>query len=306
MATDFIDQLRKATFPTERRGGYSTSAVSSYLNELADWLETGGDDQTRAALVQREMERVGERTGTILSATQESADRMTAEAEAEAKRVRSEASTAAGEARAASEKYSTETRAAADEHARTVTEAADKQSAEVLQRADDQARATILEADSRLQKAVDAAAERTRGVEEEIAVLIGKRGEVTANLEQLVTALRVTIDGPGSQDFDLPEQSERPVRRPADVLEAAPSSRDRLETVAEHRVVTESAPVAEPTVEEPSEPMTGEEAVEDGEDLGEGFAYEQEMDDQERQQRRRSAGESADQPTDETNLADLL
>ena len=99
MATDFIDQLRKATFPTERRGGYSTSAVSAYLNELADWLETGGDDQTRAALVQREMERVGERTGSILSATQESADRMTAEAEADAKRVREEADAYANKTR---------------------------------------------------------------------------------------------------------------------------------------------------------------------------------------------------------------
>ena len=108
MATDFIDQLRKATFPTERRGGYSPRAVSAYLNELADWLETGGDDQTRAALVQREMERVGERTGSILSAAQESADRMTAEAETEAGQVRGDAESAAAEMRADADAYATE------------------------------------------------------------------------------------------------------------------------------------------------------------------------------------------------------
>jgi cell division septum initiation protein DivIVA len=324
MATDFIDQLRKATFPTERRGGYSTSAVSSYLNELADWLETGGDDQTRAALVQREMERVGERTGTILSATQESADRMRAEAEAEAKQVRSEA-----------EAYASKTRSSADEHARKATETAKRECADVLQSADEQARATIREADARMKKAVEEAAERTRGVEEEIARLVTRRGEITANLEQLVTALRVTIDGPGSQEFDLPEPAARPERsepppprRPAAVLEVVPNppddeleSEDELEpgpeTVAEHRVVEDVASRSRPLEPlefepEPTEPMVGEPATgEDettvqGEVSGEGFAYEDEMDEQERERRRRSAGQGTDPSTDETNLADLL
>ena len=333
MATDFIDQLRKATFPTERRGGYSTRAVSAYLNELADWLETGGDDQTRTALVQREMERVGERTGTILSATQESADRMTAEAEAEAKQIRSDA-----------DSYASETRSSADEHARKVTETAKRECADVLQRADDQARATIREADARLKKAVEEAAERTRGVEEEIAGLITKRGEITANLEALVTALRETIDGPGSQEFDLPEPSDRldrseppPQRRPAAVLEVVPNPPEpepepepgpepeiNPETVAEHPLVEESSSLSrplevteaesDPQLEiEPTEPMPEDEPATDEEETtvqdqatGEGFAYEDEMDDQERERRRRSASQSADQPTDETNLADLL
>ncbi len=315
MATDFIDQLREATFPTERRGGYSPSAVSAYLNELADWLETGGDDQTRAALVQREMERVGERTGSILSVAQESADRMTSEAEAEAKRVRGDA-----------EAYAKETRASADERARKVTETAKRECDAVLQRADDQARATIREADARLKKAVEEAAERTRGVEREIAGLIAKRGEITANLEQLVTALRVTIDGPGSQDFDLPDPSDRldrsepPPRKPAALLEVVPNptgaAQEQVgsEGVAEHQVIGESASSSRPLELEPTEPIPEEEQPDAGEgeteahemETGEGFDYEDEMDDQERERRRRSASQSADQPTDESNLADFL
>ena len=107
MATDFIDQLRTGLVPDRaarrlqpRRPSTPTSA------ELADWLETGGDDQSRAALVQREMERVGERTGAILSAAQESADRITSrgqrgggEARAEAEREASESARGRGRLR---------------------------------------------------------------------------------------------------------------------------------------------------------------------------------------------------------------
>ena len=66
MASDRIDRiegLRTHQFPTERRGGYDRAAVDAYLADLADWLET---DEAKAAIAQREIERVGERTGAIL------------------------------------------------------------------------------------------------------------------------------------------------------------------------------------------------------------------------------------------------
>ena len=203
-----------------------------------------------------------------------------------------------------------------------------------------------------MKKAVEEAAERTRGVEEEIAGLIARRSEITANLEQLVTALRVTIDGPGSQEFDLPEPAARldrseppPPRRPAAVLEVVPNPPEDedldpepepdiepalasdpepdSEIVAEHPVIEEtsrsrpleplrfedSEPDPEPTPTEPmfEEPTTGEdETTVQDEVSGEGFAYEDEMDEHERERRRRSASQGTDPSTDETNLADLL
>jgi len=44
---DSIDRIRSATFPVGRRG-YEKREVDRFLNKLADWLETGGGDQTRA------------------------------------------------------------------------------------------------------------------------------------------------------------------------------------------------------------------------------------------------------------------
>nr|MBA2521716.1 DivIVA domain-containing protein [Solirubrobacterales bacterium] len=170
MASDHIARLRNPAFPTERRGGYSTEAVDEYLREVADWLETGGSDQGRIAIVQREIERVGQRTGSILAAAQDTADRITAEAEEEAKGLR---------------------------------EAARSEAAEVRSGADAEAKGKLDEALSRLQQAGQYAAERTAMVERQIAELSGNREAIIANLEELASGIRTLVDGPGSADLDL-------------------------------------------------------------------------------------------------------
>jgi DivIVA domain-containing protein len=63
---DSIDRIRSATFPVGRRG-YEKREVDRFLNKLADWLESGGGDQTRAELLKRDLERVGQQTGKILT-----------------------------------------------------------------------------------------------------------------------------------------------------------------------------------------------------------------------------------------------
>lgn len=95
MDQDSIDRIRSATFPVGRRG-YEKREVDRFLNRLADWLETGGGDQTRAELVRREMERIGEQAGRILTDAHDVGEQLRAEAEREAKRIVEEA-----EARAA-------------------------------------------------------------------------------------------------------------------------------------------------------------------------------------------------------------
>src|SRR4051794_35675334 len=115
MATDRIDEMKSVQFPTERRGGYDRRAVDAYLAELADWLETGGGDEARRSVIQREMGRVGERTGEVLASAQAAADRVTSEAEAEAATLRSDAEREAEETRSAADEYAARTRTAADE-----------------------------------------------------------------------------------------------------------------------------------------------------------------------------------------------
>ena len=49
MDRDSIDRIRSATFPVGHRG-YEKREVDRFLSRLADWLETGGGDQTRAEI----------------------------------------------------------------------------------------------------------------------------------------------------------------------------------------------------------------------------------------------------------------
>lgn len=312
MATDFIEQLRNATFPVERRGGYSPQAVDGYLAELADWLETGGADQARAAVVQREMGRVGERTGTILSAAQESADRISAEAQGEAARLRADAERDSTEQRALADAYVAETRAAADayaadvreradEEARTAAETAAREAAEARAEADEHARLTIRDADARLARAEQQAAELKRDAEAELEDLIGKRQEVIANVEELATGLRAVVDGPGAADLNLPEEigsTEVTVRRGAGAHAVAehrvldPAAGEGRGAEAESPAGTSYAPPSdEPTA--PTEPV-----AEEDEDP--------ETDEQEVRRRRRASVDSAEGPTEETKLTELL
>ena len=62
MDKDSIERIRTATFGVARRG-YDKRQVDRFLEQLADWLETGGGDDARSEVVRTELERVGEQTG---------------------------------------------------------------------------------------------------------------------------------------------------------------------------------------------------------------------------------------------------
>ena len=90
MDRDSIDRIRSATFPIGRRG-YEKREVDRFLNRLADWLETGGGDQSRAELLRRDLERIGQQTGKILTDAHDIAEQLRAEADREAHRIVGEA-----------------------------------------------------------------------------------------------------------------------------------------------------------------------------------------------------------------------
>ncbi len=259
MADDFIDRLRNASFPTTRKGGYDPDAVDAYLRELADWLETGGSDETRASLIRREMERIGERTGGILAATQASADEMAKEAKAEAEEMRESARRDASEARSSADEYALETRRAADEHVRISAEAAAREASDLRTKAEAEAQEKIGKADALLQEAEAKAKARTAGVEQEIADLVKTRASIVENLESLTTGIRGVVDGPGGEQLEVPEGLQS-------AIEEAESG---VHEVPEPSIAEAVAP-SEPTIE-PSEPTVPfvPEGVEDDDESGE-------------------------------------
>src|SRR5204862_2540652 len=77
---DSIERVRSATFPVARRG-YDKREVDRFLTSLAEWLETGGADQSRNDVIRRELERVGEETGRILTEAHDVGERLRVQAE---------------------------------------------------------------------------------------------------------------------------------------------------------------------------------------------------------------------------------
>jgi DivIVA domain-containing protein len=309
MASDRIEELKTVQFPTERRGGYDRRAVDAFLAELADWLETGGDEESRRIVIQRAMAAVGDRTGAILAAAQASADKLATEAEAEAERIRSEVAREAAKARSDAEEGAARTRSDADEYAATARSGADAYATETRQAADEHARVTAetaaaeaksmtAEAEERLAEAEAEAAERTRGIEEEIAGLVRKRRDVVANLEQLNAEMRLAIEGPGEKDLGLSERVSEAVEAPSALAADAEAAGAEADAEADLGEELTAAPDEAPT--------TVSEAVERPAGTGEPATDERGEPDTEERERRRRSVDSVDPPTDDTKLTELL
>src|SRR4051795_9024826 len=130
-----LDRIRNATFPSSRRG-YDKHEVEKFLARLADWLETGGGDETRSDAVKRELERVGQRTGAILAQAEESAQQIRAEAEEDARGTVNTANLQATETRTEADNYATETKVSAEREAREAIDAAQAEARRIVEDAE--------------------------------------------------------------------------------------------------------------------------------------------------------------------------
>jgi DivIVA domain-containing protein len=220
-----LDRIRNATFPSSRRG-YDKHEVEKFLGRLADWLETGGGDESRSDAVKKELEKVGQRTGAILSQAEESAQQIRAEAEEEARGTINSANLQSTETRTETENYANEARAAADR----------------------QAREAIESAEARARQIVEHAEQRREDMEALIGDLIRRREDVIADTEELTHKLRTAVEQHRSGEL-----SELP---------SAPESEDRA--AAETQIVPESAemPIAPESDEMPVEADSDEMPVE--------------------------------------------
>ena len=215
-----LDRIRNATFPSSRRG-YDKHEVEKFLARLADWLETGGGDESRSETVKRELERVGERTGAILSQAEESAQQIRTEAGQEARETIANATAQAEQERREADEYAQETRGSADSYAEQTRGAVDKEAAETRAAAEQDARDTVADAEAQARRIIDEGTRRREDIEAVITDLVRRRDDVLADTDELVTKLTAAVSEhrpAGADPFDKPDQLD-PVARDGEGLE---------------------------------------------------------------------------------------
>jgi DivIVA domain-containing protein len=181
-----LDRIRNATFPVSRRG-YDKQEVEKFLARLADWLETGGGDESRSDMVKRELERVGQRTGAILAQAEDSAQQIRAEAEEEARETLNAANAEAAKTRAEADSYSGEAHAKADEEARGL----------------------VADAEAQAGRIVAEGTRRREDIEAVITDLVRRRDEVLGDVEDLSRRLAAAVadrSPDGEDEFEKPEE----------------------------------------------------------------------------------------------------
>ena len=192
-------QIRQTTFSPALRG-YDKHEVDNFLAELADWLETGGEDESRADVVHAELERIGEETGAILTAAHEAAEAMRENAERETRkrlveanlRVESIQSDVDGElsaARQEADAYMHKTKSSANAYDKDTREQTDAYAATTRAEADAEAKTIVERADAEASKIVETAARKRKDIESMISDLEQRRSTVLAELESLASGI---------------------------------------------------------------------------------------------------------------------
>jgi DivIVA domain-containing protein len=216
-----LDRIRNATFPSARRG-YDKHEVEKFLARLADWLETGGGDESRSDAVKRELERVGQRTGAILAQAEDSAQQIRAEAEEEARGTVNEATVKAEEIRSEADTYSQQTRSAANAYAEETRGSVDREAAETTRQAEQDAQEAVASAEAQARRIVEEGTRRREDIEAVIADLVRRRDEVLAGTKRLADDLTRAAEEhrpSGTDPFAAPKELD-PADR--DTAEAEP------------------------------------------------------------------------------------
>jgi DivIVA domain-containing protein len=186
-----IERIRTATFPIARRG-YEKREVDKFLLSLADWLETGGADQSRSEVVRRELERVGEEVGKILTEAHDVAERLRVQAEREVEGLTEGAQAQADRTRAEADKILAEAQGVAETSAQKLRTDADAYATQTRTEADRDAEQTLGKARAEAKRIVEESNARKQDIESVIADLEARRDEVLEGLERMSTELAGT------------------------------------------------------------------------------------------------------------------
>ncbi len=244
-----LDRIRNATFPASRRG-YDKQEVEKFLARLADWLETGGGDESRSETVKRELERVGERTGAILAQAEESAQQIRTEAEQQAHETVTTANAEAEKTRQEADAYSTETRGSADSYAEETRRAVEEEAAADRARSEEEAREAIADAEAQARRIVEEGTRRREDIEAVIADLVRRRDLVLSDIQELGGKLAdaVTEHRPaeGEDAFDRPDELDPAAR---DRAESAEDGEEPFDLEAEDELDDEAEELGEESVD---------------------------------------------------------
>ena len=196
MDKDAIERIRTATFPMARRG-YEKRDVERFLDQVADWLETGGGDDTRAESVRGELERVGQHITKILTEAHAAAEELKDEAKREVGRIRSDADAYAERVRIEAETYVNEQREEADTYGERRRAEIEAEVRELRHRADQEAE----ELTSKLSR-------RRAALEAEVADLEERRHEAVERMRRLSSLLAGTATEHDAPLTDAEEPAE--------------------------------------------------------------------------------------------------
>lgn len=177
MERESIERVRTATFTVARRG-YDKREVDRFLSRLADWLESGGGDDSRSQVIRDELKRIGENTAKILTDAHEVAEAMREEAERHATTARSEADANAERVRIEADEYAKEQRGEADSYTGRIRSEAATEASALHEQAERQAEEVAAEA-----------ARRRRQLETEIGELEERRENVLEDMQRLSSQL---------------------------------------------------------------------------------------------------------------------
>src|SRR5215211_1622670 len=188
MDRDSIERIRTATFSVARRG-YDKREVDRFLERVAEWLESGGDDDSRRQLVRNELERIGQETGKILVDAHDVGEGIRERADAEAAQIVDQAREEADEVREAGDRYASGQRAEADAYSERAHIEADEYANETRGEADSYAAKTRNDANA------EAYAAATRqGADEESERIINEAEASARRMNQDVTTHREEIE----------------------------------------------------------------------------------------------------------------
>jgi DivIVA domain-containing protein len=188
---DSIERIRSATFPDARRG-YDKREVDRFLISLAEWLETGGADQSRSEVVRRELERVGEETSKVLTEAHDVAERLRVQAEREVEGLTEGAQAQADRTRAEADKIRAEAQGVAETAAQKLRTDADAYATQTRTEADRDAEQSLAKARAEAKRILEESNARKQDIESVIADLEARRDEVLESLERLSTELAGT------------------------------------------------------------------------------------------------------------------
>jgi DivIVA domain-containing protein len=176
------ERVRAASFRVARRG-YDRDEVDAFLAWLADQLRSAEVGGAGADLdpdaVRRELERVGESTGAILRAAEQTARELRGAAKRDADHQLSSAREEAESVRTQAEEFASTTREEAAEAARTVRLESDQRATEAVR-----------EAEERAESIIGDAMERRRVLTARVDELAERRDAILAEVTRLADDLR--------------------------------------------------------------------------------------------------------------------